>query len=905
MSSSEAQSWQRLSRHLDRVLELPQDQWPAYVAELQREDPLTAAELDRILRGKEDGRFAGFLGRAVPSPQSEPAPTPLIGRHIGPYVIEAEIGHGGMGSVWRAKRTDGRYEGHVAIKLLHLSWLGQVGEQRFLLEGRLLARLDHPNIARLLDAGVLADGQPYLVLEHLEGKPIDVYCESAALDTEARVRLFLEVTDAVAQAHRHLIVHRDLKPSNVLVTTAGTVKLLDFGIAKLVDASPESAPTRTMLPGLTPRYAAPEQLLGSPITTATDVYALGVMLYELLVGRHPFVGDLATTRTDAELMHATLTNTPPRASVAATAQAGRRRTLGDLDSILAKALEKNPGERYGSVGAFADDLRRFLAHEPVQARSFTVGYRTLRFVRRHRGGVASATLIALALIGTSVFALAQTFAARSQRDHAVAAAQRAQAEADLTEFVIGDSLSRIPGDLVRRRLDRAREFIAQRYARSPALAAWLLVDVSGRYIDIGEDRTAAAVIRDVEAINSRVHDPTITAQFACDHAADLVLAADLAGAQASLTTGLASLRRVNDPQPATVASCADSAGLVWQAQGDYGQAVARERESQRMLVDAGMYGASRYTSTTNNLGRALNLAGDYRSGWTVMRDVIALMQKTGRSDTAAYWSMMANQCRAFLGGGQPRRAMGLLDQAVTDARRGDPGFTLPFFVTLCRASAGVLAGDPAADAELATVTQTAGATGYTASSSFYPAMTVVAALERDDLATADSRWAGLAAGEERALAAGNRSAEAVRLLLVHARLDLAHGRNEAAVHRLDLVRGLIAARRQSINPDSYDLEVLSARAAMQSGDYTNAARHATGAVALARSSAIDETSSAWLGEALLARAQAEKSLGEADAATADARAALRHLEANLLPTHPLVIAARSYSELRNATSSSF
>jgi eukaryotic-like serine/threonine-protein kinase len=900
MSSIEAECWQRLSRHLDRVLELSEDQWPDYLATLDRDDPTTATELGHVLRAKQDGRFAEFLGRAVLRPPSEPAPTPLIGRHVGPYVIEAEIGHGGMGSVWRAKRADGRYEACVAIKLLHLAWLGRAGEQRFLLEGRLLARLDHPNIARLIDAGVLEDGQPYLVLEYIEGRPIDEYCETRAPDTEARIRLFLEVTDAVAHAHRHLIVHRDLKPSNVLVTQEGTVKLLDFGIAKLVDASPETSPTRTMLPGLTPRYAAPEQLLGNAVTTATDVYALGLMLYELLVGRHPFAGNAATAGSDAELMHAILTLSPPRASTAstaATAPVGHHRTLGDLDNILAKALEKDPGDRYESVGAFADDLRRFLAHEPVKARPYTVGYRAARLVRRHRAGVAFAGLIAAALLGTSVFALTQMFDARSQRDHALAEAQRAQAQADLTEFVIGDSLSRIPGDLVRDRLDRARQFIARRYAGSPLLAAQLLVDVSGRYIDIGEYRTAAAVIRDVEAINSRVHDPMLTAQFACDHASDLALAADLAGAQASLATGLESLHRVGDPQPPTVASCADSAGLVWQAQGDYGQAVAREREAQRMLIEAGMYGASRYTSTTNNLGRALMLAGDYRRGWAVMRGLLTLMHQMGRSDTSAYWAMMHNACRALLGGGRPGQAVGLVDQALSEARRSDRTFQPPYTVAGCRATARVLEGDPAADADLMSATEAANAGGYSASSTFYPAMAVMAALERDDLTTADSRWAPLAASEAHALAAGNRNAEAVRLLLVHTRLDLAHGRNAAALHRLDLARGLIAARRQPINPDSYDLELLTARGSMQSGDYANAARHAANAIVLARAAAVDETSSAWVGEALLAHAQAEKALGRPDAAVADARAALRHLEANLLPTQPLVLAARRYSGL--------
>ncbi len=429
--------------------------------------------------------------------------------------------------------------------------------------------------------------------------------------------------------------------------------------------------------------------------------------------------------------------------------------------------------------------------------------------------------------------------------------------------------------------------------------------MSGRYVNIGEYDTAAAVIRDVRAINARVHDPTITAQFACDHADDLVLAADLAGAQASLATGLDSLQRVHDPPPSTVASCADAAGLVWQAQGDYGQAVAHERSAQRMLVDAGMYGEPRYTSTTNNLGRALMLAGDYRGGWSVMRDVIALTQKNGRSDTSAYWAMMHNACRSLLGGGQPRRAMELVDDAVANARRGNPAFQTPFFAAGCRATAAVLAGDPAGDPELMAATRAADAAGALVSQSFYPAMTVVSALEREDLAAADSRWTPLTADESRALAAGNRSAETVRLLLVHARLDLAHGRNAAAAQLLTVAGSLIAARTQSINPDSYDLEMIAARAAMQSRDYTSAARHATNALALAKTAAVDDTSSAWMGEALLARAQADEQVGQTAAMVADARAALRHLEGNLLPGHPLIIAARRYSEPRNATSSSF
>lgn len=900
MSSIEPECWQRVSRHLDRVLELPEDQWANYLAVLVRDDPITASELQRLLRAKEHGRFAEFLGRGIAREASEPAAAPLIGRIIGPYIIEAEVGRGGMGSVWRARRADGRFEGHVAVKLLHLARRGQAGEQQFLLEGRLLARLDHPNVARLIDAGVLEDGQPYLVLEYVEGEPIDRYCERMGLGLEERIRLFLDALAAVAHAHRHLIVHRDLKPSNVLVTGEGTVKLLDFGIAKLLDTGSEAAATPTMLRGMTPRYAAPEQLLGKPVTTATDVYALAVMLYLLVTGKHPFLRSAAGTgeQSDAELMHATLTNAPQRASAVAVGPPSRRRALqGDFDNILAKALEREPADRYESVGAFADDLRRFLGHEPVQARPPTVGYRASKFVQRHRGGVASAGLIAFALIGTSIFALSQMLAARSERDRALAEAQRAQAQADLTEFVIGDSLSRIPGDLVRDRLDRARAFIARRYSQSPVLAAWLLIDVSGRYIDIGEYRTGAAVIRDVEVINARAHDPELTAELTCTRTEDLVLAPDLPGARAQLAMGLESLARIKYPRPNTVAECADAAALLWQSEGDYGLAVARLRDAQRLLVSAGMYGTSRYTSTTNNLGRALVLAGDYGEGWTVMHDLLTLVRDVGRADTSAWWAMLSNGCRALMGGGQPRRAVALVDQAVSDARRGNPTFDPPYPLALCRAASRVLSGEgAAADADLLRATQGAGASGYLSTSTLYPSLTVRAALERADLVAADARWTTLAPLEHRAVAAQDRSAEAVRLLLVDARLELAHGRHDSAVRQLQLAGRLIAARHQAANPDEYELEILRAQASMQSGDYADAARQAAGAAVLARAAAIDAGSSAWLGEALLYRAQAEKALGQSSAALTDARAALRHLQPNLLPTHALVLAARGIAD---------
>ena len=317
-----------------------------------------------------------------------------------------------MGTVWLAERSDGLFTRKAAVKLLNAALMGRGGEARFTQEGSLLARLTHPHIAHLMDAGVTTTGQPYLVLELVDGQHIDRYCTSRALDVPARLRLFLDVLEAVAHAHANLIVHRDLKPSNVLVREDGVVKLLDFGIAKLLDHENDAPAVALTVDGgraLTPEYAAPEQLTGGPITTATDVHALGVLLYVLLGGPNPAAG---TSGSAAELIKVIVETEAPRLSdVAPNGKALR----GDLDNIVAKALKKRPEERYASVTAFADDLRRYLNREPVSARPDTLLYRTTRFVQRRAGAVAAAAGVAL-LVGTLIAVYTSRLA--SERDRA-------------------------------------------------------------------------------------------------------------------------------------------------------------------------------------------------------------------------------------------------------------------------------------------------------------------------------------------------------------------------------------------------------------------------------------------------------------------------------------------------------
>jgi len=418
MSTIRPDQWESVSPYLDQALTLSEDARAAWLASLREQNRELADCLETLLAEHRELANKGFLERPPLVITSEP---PLAGQKLGAYTLTSPIGYGGMGSVWLAERSDGRFQRRAAVKFLNVALAGRGGEQRFKREGSFLARLAHPNIAGLIDAGVSSEAQPYLILEHVEGEHIDRYCDERRLDIRARLRLFLDVLAAVAHAHANLIVHRDLKPSNVLVSNDGQVKLLDFGIAKLLET--EQPTTATMLTqegggALTPAYAAPEQVKGEPVTTATDVYALGVLLYALLTGLHP-AG--ARTRSAAELVKAILETEPQRASdavkpaneeaEAVTSIATKRATTadklarllrGDLDTIISKALKKNPQERYTSVTAFADDIRRYLAHEPISARPDTFLYRTRKFVRRHWLPVAAAALV-IATLSVSLF----------------------------------------------------------------------------------------------------------------------------------------------------------------------------------------------------------------------------------------------------------------------------------------------------------------------------------------------------------------------------------------------------------------------------------------------------------------------------------------------------------------------
>ena len=439
-----------------------------------------------------------------------PQPVRATGTTLAPtidhYRIIRLLGEGGMGTVWLAERSDGRFERKAAVKFIRSALIGYGGEERFKREGAILGRLSHPNIAELLDAGVTSRGQPYLVIEYVEGEPIDHYCDVRRLDVRARIRLFLDVLGAVAHAHANLTIHRDIKPSNVLVSKEGSVKLLDFGIAKLLDAEGQEGAatliTHETGSSFTPLFASPEQLTNGAVTTATDVYELSVLLYVLLTGQHP-VG--SRRHSAADLVKSVVELEPPRVSTAITSEAGtiaahnrgttseklRRQLRGDLDAIVQKGLRKEPSQRYVTAEAFAEDLRRYLGGQPVIAQPESTWYRTKKFLVRRRWAVASVAAVVVALALGLGAALWQAHIAK--RESSVATAMEGFLE-DIfrANTSYQDDPVKARQTTARQLLDIGAKKIDQQLADVPEAKLRILSTLGSMYSDLGlEDESVS------------------------------------------------------------------------------------------------------------------------------------------------------------------------------------------------------------------------------------------------------------------------------------------------------------------------------------------------------------------------------------------------------------------------------
>lgn len=436
--------WERLEEIFAAVADLPPGERAPALDRLCGDDTALRAEAESLL-SYEDGStgvLSGVVGQAAASVAADQR---AVGRRFGPYYAIRLVGAGGMGAIYLAARADDQFQKQVAVKLIKSGMDSDAVVRRFHTERQILANLDHPYIARLLDGGTTDDGRPYFVMEYIRGKPIDQYCEAAGLGVEEICELFRKACEAVAYAHRNLVVHRDLKPGNVLVTADGTPKLLDFGIATILTAGPgEPSADQTVTMGaraMTPDYASPEQVRGGAVTTATDVYALGAVLYHLLTGQKPH---RLQGLTAGEIEAAICDRDPARPSTVAP-QTLRRRLQGDLDNIVLKALRKERDRRYPSADALSEDLRRYMAGLPVTAREDTAFYRAGKFLRRHRVAAAATAVVALSLAAGAVVSTVEARRARAAQQVAEERLGQMTELANTSMLDLYDTIERLPG----------------------------------------------------------------------------------------------------------------------------------------------------------------------------------------------------------------------------------------------------------------------------------------------------------------------------------------------------------------------------------------------------------------------------------------------------------------------------
>ena len=655
--------WQLASPYLDRALEMGAEERAAWLETLRREDPALAGDLAALLEERSALSREGFLRETA---LQHPASASLAGQRFGAYTLLSLVGQGGMGSVWLADRSDGRFEGLAAVKLLNASLVGRAGEERFRREGNILARLTHPNIARLADAGVSPGGQPYLVLEHVHGEPIDRYCDERNLDVEARLCLFLDVLSAVAHAHANLIVHRDIKPSNVFVGRDGSVKLLDFGIAKLLEeeagTGEATALTREGGSVLTPEFAAPEQVTGGVVTTATDVHALGTLLYLLLTGKHP---SEAVLSSPADLVRAIVDTEPRRlsdtvidtkastsealtkdAAIRGTTPEGLRRILkGDLDTIVARALKKNPQERYASVTAFAGDIRRYLNDEPISARPDTLPYRAAKFVQRHKTGVAAAGAVALLLVTLVTFYTARL---AKERDRARLEAQKAIRVSELLTGLLTGADPYQPNETkeptVRGLLDAGAARIEKELANEPGVQAEMLTVIGQVYERLALHDKAQPLLEKAVATGRRAFGPENEHVAASLNNLGVVLdhKGDYAAAERVLSEALAMRRRVLGNEHNEVAVTLVELAKVYEDQGFDERVEPLLRESlairRRVLPpEDPELGAS-----LNDLALLLRRKGDLAGAESMFRQALPIFRKASGDTHPHVASLLGN-----------------------------------------------------------------------------------------------------------------------------------------------------------------------------------------------------------------------------------------------------------------------
>jgi serine/threonine protein kinase len=900
--------WPVLSKLLDEALDLPPEDRDRWLESLPQEASAHKHELRSLLRHATAVRTRDFLD-VLPSLDEVAASAGAVARvvtltpgtAVGPYVIEREIGSGGMGSVWLARRSDGVIKRPVALKLPHAGPLSRQLAERFASERNILAELAHPNIARLYDAGFSADGQPYLALEYVRGAPLTAYCDEHRLDLCQRLRLFQQVLRAVQYAHGNLVVHRDIKPTNVIVGPDRRAILLDFGIAKLIaaDASDDSPRTQGAPElGLTPEYASPEQIAGQAITTASDIYSLGVLLFELLTGECPY--RLGRT-TRAALEEAILTVGPhrPSHSILRESSAGARgstvRSLsralrGDLDTIVLKALKKSPAHRYATAEALSEDIERYLAGEPIAARKDGGWYHVRKFVTRHRVPVLCAGVALVAVLATAAIAVYQAHsaavharAAAAERDRALALSSRNAAVGEFLHLLITEAAKSDRPVSVRDLVTRSEEIVSREYRNSPEDRAAVLEVLSAYYDTRQEYARAEELLRQALQIVKSSPDGDLRRKLTCAHAATIAKV----GREAEAVRVLNSV--LQDPQitQEQSARCLIHLSRIAQADGDgpnalkfaqlawqhLGQVIPRPPVvlEADFLADLGV---AHYLNGYNDA------AGQY------YEQALDKLARAGLERGAEALIMRNNWSMASWGAGQPRVALALMDERLRLGAQTEPDVPPEPTVLYNRAvfldALGRYAESRESFLRCAAESRRTGVSESTAVC-FLGVATV--SLDLADPVSAANYLAAAAAN------VGSASADSytmIKLRTARASLELAQGRFEQA--RADLDAAIAASKSRYLA--MYAL-LIRAEVNLSDGKVAGAEADARRVLDLARSTQGSKRYSYHTGLASLVLGRVLAKQGDEVGAHKAFRWAVDNLSNTVDPAHPKLLMARA------------
>jgi len=704
------QHWPILSRLLDEALEMAPEARARWLETLPPCDRPYKEELQSLLRhesGIDSDELLDILPDlrdAVDHARAVVQARPLrSGTAIGPYVIEREIGSGGMGAVWLARRRDGLIKRPVALKLPHPGPIGRQLAERFDSERDILGELSHPNIARLYDAGFADDGQPFLALEYVAGAPLIEYSDQQRLDVCQRLRLFQQVLRAVQYAHSNLVIHRDIKPSNVIVGNDGRAMLLDFGIAHLIAIEPRDDNGRALVGqaggALTPDYAAPEQIAGQPVTTASDIYSLGVLLFELLTGERPFTAAGLTRALLAEAIRTRNPRSPSetlRESAMAEATAAARsctvraltaQLAGDLDVITLKALRRLPGERYATADALLADIECFLEGEPIAARRSNRWYRSHKFISRHKPSMIGALAALLAIIATAAIATYEAHAAAgharvaaAERDRALALSSRNEAIADFLNVLITESAGSNRPLTSGEMLARSEAVVSAGFRGNMEQRTAVLDLVGVYYRTMGDEKRALRLLQEAFETIASSPDGDLRRKVICDLGLTL-------GNLGNITDARQMLEQViNDSQSSTqqVAECLTYRSAVAQAEGDAPAAIRYAHEGLKRLQTTPNPSAATEGAMLGAIADAERFGGHIAAAEDYFRQSLLQFARSGREYGPDATVIRNNLALTYDATGNPKHALQVFNEILDSAARNQSG-ALPVTMVAHRA----------------------------------------------------------------------------------------------------------------------------------------------------------------------------------------------------------------------------